>query len=80
MINTENKTETQINNEIKKVVNAYIESKCLPKWFRLRVVRGTYHLDNIGEYFYLISLSQLLENLTGLKFEHMTNSMARLKK
>lgn len=77
MIHTENKTEAQICNEVKRQVNAYLKEKKLPEWFKVRVVRGTYHLDNISEYFYLISLSQLLEQVTGLKFNHMTASMAR---
>jgi hypothetical protein len=66
--------------QIKKTANAYLSSiEGLPVYVRVRVVRGTFHCDNFGSYF-LVSLAQMLRDQTGLRFTHMTASMARLEK
>jgi len=68
-------TDTQIRQK----TNAYLASKGLPNWVKVRIIRGTYHIDNIGNYFAFASAATILHQATGLMFESMTISMARRK-
>jgi hypothetical protein len=73
-------TQTMLTDyQIRTKTNAYLADKGAPAWMKVRIVRGTYHIDNVGNLFAFASAAMVLQAATGMVFESMSISMARKK-
>ena len=70
-------THDQIKRKCTASVKRWIKEKGYSGKLQVYCTRGTFHINNCGNY--MLSAKQILETATGLEFNFMTSSMARLK-
>jgi urease beta subunit len=75
-MNTENLTDTQIKRKATAMAKKWVKDMGY-KDIQVYSVRGTFHANNCNNY--LLSAKQIMEAATGLEFNFMTATMARLK-
>lgn len=69
-------TDTQKMRKILASVKNWLNQHGYKNLIFCRYIRGTYHFDNCQNY--MLTAADILENATGLKFTHVSNSMAKL--
>jgi len=76
MIDTTNLTDSQIKRKATAMAKKWVKDNGYND-IQIYSVRGTFHANNCNNY--LLSAKQILETATGLEFNFMTATMARLK-
>jgi hypothetical protein len=69
-------TGSQIRCKITSATKHWINVNGYSNKITVRFIRGTYHLDNCGNY--MLSAKYILEQATGFEFMALNGSMARL--
>ena len=69
-------TEVQIKRKVQAKTKAWLKMNNFTD-LKVRCTRGIFIIDNCGNY--LLSAMEILEIATGLQFNQITNSTAKLK-